>query len=150
MIHCYRVQKITGKSCAFHKVDLLDKEALRQVFRQAGHDKWKANLWGLFALPQQNNSCFCILCMQPHPSLPQKHSSSFYAFLSKRHSDRFRRQAEHYKRTQILNNRPILSQESYSHFLLSILLKNLPGFLSSQNITSVKGIHPKKAPKIRI
>jgi hypothetical protein len=35
------VQKITGKPCAFHKVDLLDKEALRQVFRQAGHDKLK-------------------------------------------------------------------------------------------------------------
>ncbi len=60
--HGYRVQKITGKSCAFHKVDLLDKEALRQVFRQAGHDKWKANLWYLLALTQQNNPCFCILC----------------------------------------------------------------------------------------
>lgn len=29
-----RVEQITGKSCLFHKVDLLDKEALRQVFRQ--------------------------------------------------------------------------------------------------------------------
>ena len=26
-----RVQKLTGKKCSFHRVDLLDKEALRKV-----------------------------------------------------------------------------------------------------------------------
>ena len=46
-----RVEKITGKSCAFHKVDLLDKEALRQVFRQAGHDK-QNKLHNYVHLPQ--------------------------------------------------------------------------------------------------
>jgi hypothetical protein len=32
----FRVQKITGKTCDFHKVDLMDKDALREVFRKAG------------------------------------------------------------------------------------------------------------------
>ena len=54
-----RVQKLTGKSCKFHNVDLLDKESLKQVFAQYPDISCVIHFAALKAVAELCGTSFC-------------------------------------------------------------------------------------------